>query len=99
VKIPAKATPVASSTTHGTITDQDIATLIAQYQAQGMSQSAAMSAAESDLSGAGVDTSSTGVQTAMGNAVTPSGGLFGFSSTELLIAAALIGGIYIIMEA
>jgi hypothetical protein len=91
VTVPTTPTPVATTSSGSTVSDADIANLIAQVQAQGQSQNAAISAALAQLQSQGVNTAAPAVQAAVSNAVAPAGPQF--STTDILIGVAALGGL------
>ena len=93
VSIPATPTPVAATSSGATVTDSDVAQLIAQMQAQGASQTSAINAALQQLESQGVNTQAPAVQQAVSSAVSP-----GISMKDILLGVAALVGIYLIVE-
>jgi trimeric autotransporter adhesin len=96
---PAVAPTVTGTTASGTpvVAPSDTAALISTLIANGQSQTDAINAGMASLEANGVNSQAPASQAALQTSAAP--GLFGLSTTELLIgAAAIAAGLYLIME-
>ena len=97
---PATAPVQTGTTSTGTpvVAPDDTAALISQLIAQGQSQTAAMNAGLASLEANGINSQAPASQAALQSSAAQSTGMFGLSTTDLLIGAVALGALFFMMS-